>query len=124
VELTMMDTCSTYRFVSSLQVMAGQTLATRGLEALDTIPLTGFVNGIAIGPKARFCVVASGQEPRMGRWSRIPKAKNRFGIVQLRQTDDGDDESEERGDHPSSENNAYAGNEDDGSSAASSDAGS
>jgi hypothetical protein len=64
--------------------MTGQTLDSRGLEPLNQIPLLGFVNGVAIGPKARFCVVATGQEPRLGRWHRIAKAKNRFGIIRLR----------------------------------------
>ena len=75
--------------------MTGQTLGTRGLEALNRIPLSGFVNGIAVGPKARFCVVASGQEPRLGRWDRIPRAKNRFGIVRLRRSDDVQSSEEE-----------------------------
>jgi hypothetical protein len=78
--------------------MMGQTLDSRGLEPLNQIPLLGFVNGIAIGPKARFCVVAVGQEPRLGRWNRIAKAKNRFGIVRLRSdedTADSDDELDE-----------------------------
>jgi hypothetical protein len=53
-----------------------------------------------MGPKARFCVVAVGQEPRLGRWHRVPKAKNRFGIVRLRASEDNggdssDDDSKE-----------------------------
>ena len=51
------------------------------------IPLHGYINGIAIGRKARFAVVAVGQEPRLGRWDRVSKAKNRFGIVDLRRRD-------------------------------------
>jgi ribosomal RNA-processing protein 9 len=66
------------------KVMMGQTLDSRGMEPLDSIPLHGYVNSVAVGPKARFCVVAVGQEPRLGRWNRIPGAKNRFGIVRLR----------------------------------------
>merc|ERR1712232_632340 len=66
------------------KVLMGQTLDSRSVEPLDEIPLTGFVNGIAIGPKARFCVVAVGQEPKLGRWTRVSGAKNRFGIVRLR----------------------------------------
>jgi hypothetical protein len=46
-----------------------------------------------MGPKARFCVVAVGQEPRLGRWHRVPKAKNRFGIVRLRASEDDDGDS-------------------------------
>lgn len=56
----------------------------RGLESLADVPVNGFVNGIAIGPEARFCVAAIAQEPRLGRWDRVPNAKNRFGIIKLR----------------------------------------
>lgn len=71
-------------------------MSARGLHSLNQIPLQGFVNGVAMGPKARFCVVAVGQEPRLGRWNRVPKAKNRFGIVRLRSSeDDGGDSSDD-----------------------------
>lgn len=70
------------------KVMMGKTLKDRSIEPLDEIPLTGYVNDIAIGPKARFCVVAVGQEPKLGRWNRISGAKNRFGIVRLRSEED------------------------------------
>lgn len=66
------------------KAMTGPTNDTRSLESIGQVPLSGYVNGIAIGPKARFCVVAVGQEPRLGRWNRIAKAKNRFGIVRLK----------------------------------------
>jgi len=66
----------------------------RGIESLSRVPLHGFINDIAVGPKARFCVVAVGQEPRLGRWDRVSRAKNRFGIVQLRR-DESDSDSEE-----------------------------
>lgn len=75
------------------KVMMGQTLDSRGIEPIDDIPLNGYINGIAIGPKARFCVVAVGQEPKLGRWNRISGAKNRFGIVRLNDvSDDGNQE--------------------------------
>lgn len=61
----------------------GQTLAERGLEPLSQIPIHGYINDIAIGPKAKFCAVAVGQEPRLGRWNVIGKAKNRVAIVKL-----------------------------------------
>ena len=64
------------------------------MEALTHIPLNGYINGIAIGPKARFAVVAVGQEPRLGRWDRVAKAKNRFGIVDLRRRDQDDDDDD------------------------------
>jgi len=54
-----------------------------GISSLDSIPIHGFINSIAMGPKGRFCVAAVGQEPRLGRWDRVPRAKNRFAIVQL-----------------------------------------
>lgn len=73
------------------KAMTGSTLGARSLEPLGAIPLDGYINGIAVGPKARFCVVAVGQEPRLGRWNRVAKAKNRFGIVTLRSDDDDDD---------------------------------
>ena len=66
-----------------VQVSTGQTLADRGLEPLAQIPMHGYINDIAIGPKAKFCAVAVGQEPRLGRWNVIGKAKNRVAIVKL-----------------------------------------
>jgi hypothetical protein len=53
------------------------------LEPIGAVPLHGYINDIAIGPKAKFCVVALGQEPRLGRWNRVAKAKNRLAIVKL-----------------------------------------
>ena len=47
--------------------------------------MDGFINDVAIGPRARFCVAAVGQEPRLGRWDRVPSAKNRFAIIPLRE---------------------------------------
>mmetsp|Transcript_4540 Transcript_4540/g.13087 ORF Transcript_4540/g.13087 Transcript_4540/m.13087 type:complete len:535 (-) Transcript_4540:740-2344(-) len=70
------------------KVAMGETVATRSFEPLDKIPLTGFVNDLAVGPKARFCIAAVGQEPKLGRWNRISKAKNRIAIVRLRSKED------------------------------------
>lgn len=80
-------------FVRLWKARTGPTLDTRSLEPVSKIPLAGYVNGICVGPKARFCVVAVGQEPRLGRWNRISKAKNRFGIVTLRSDNGMDDEA-------------------------------
>jgi hypothetical protein len=88
--------------LSFTQVLTGSTVADRGIEALPQIPLRGFINDIAFGPRARFCVVAVGQEPRLGRWDRVARAKNRFGIVQLRHDDSGEDGEE---DAPNMESN-------------------
>jgi hypothetical protein len=70
-------------FVDSLKVNTGTTLEERGLEPIGDIPLHGYINAIDIGPKAKFCVVAVGQEPRLGRWNRVAKAKNRLAIIKL-----------------------------------------
>lgn len=75
------------------KVVMGETLKSRNLEPLDKIPLKGYVNGIAIGPKARFCVAAIGQEPKLGRWNRISGAKNRLAIIQLRSKEDTNEEN-------------------------------
>lgn len=54
-----------------------------GITPLETVPIHGHINSIAIGPGGKFAIAAVGQEPRMGRWDRIPRAKNRFAIIQL-----------------------------------------
>lgn len=65
----------------------GVTLDERGLDPLGQIPVDGFINSIAVGPKAKFCVLAVGQEHRMGRWDRVPGAKNRLAVVKLYDSD-------------------------------------
>jgi ribosomal RNA-processing protein 9 len=64
-------------------------------DVVGAIPIHGFINDIAISTKAKFCVVATGQEHRCGRWERIPRAKNRLAIIPFvasvtDETDDGD----------------------------------
>ena len=88
----------------------GERASDRKLDSIGKIPLIGYINDIAIGPKARFCFAAVGQEPRLGRWDRVPGAKNRVAIVQLSREnndeseikynnlDEGDDESSEEDD--------------------------
>lgn len=75
------------------EVRTGLTLQERGIELIGEIPIPGYINDIAVGPRGKFCVVAVGQEPSLGRWNRVAKAKNRFGIVQLRHNDAKDDDS-------------------------------
>lgn len=86
-------------FLRFWKVRTGATLAERGLEPLSQVPLHGFINGIDMGPKAKFCVAAIGQEPRLGRWNRVAKAKNRVAIVKLNPEDtegaSDDDEDED-----------------------------
>ena len=69
------------------QVKTGKSVNERGMVPIARIPVHGFVNGVAIGPKGRFCVAAIGQEHRLGRWERVPKAKNRFAIISLKEQD-------------------------------------
>lgn len=54
-----------------------------GIKRLETVPIHGYINSIAMGPGGKFCVAAVGQEPRMGRWDRVSRAKNRFAIIRL-----------------------------------------
>ena len=54
-----------------------------GLGCIGALPQRGFVNGLAIARSARFLVAAVGQEPRMGRWARDPRARNGLAIHRL-----------------------------------------
>lgn len=47
------------------------------------VPVTGWVNGLAIGREGRFAVAAVGQEHRLGRWSRIPEARCGVHVLDL-----------------------------------------
>jgi ribosomal RNA-processing protein 9 len=80
-------------------VSMGLSVDERGIESAGAIPVYGYINGVAIGPKARFCVVAIGQEPSLGRWNCVAKAKNRLGIIRLRhnvadEEDDGPEDAQ------------------------------
>ncbi|KAL3895953.1 MAG: hypothetical protein SGPRY_013387, partial [Prymnesium sp.] len=48
-----------------------------------SVPLVGFVNGIAVAPSGKFVACAVGQEHRLGRWFRIPQARNSLCLVPL-----------------------------------------
>jgi ribosomal RNA-processing protein 9 len=85
----MLATGSCDGFLRLWKLKMGATLDERGIEPIGKIPIQGYINGIAVGPKAKFCVVAVGQEPAFGRWDRVANAKNRFGIIELRADDDG-----------------------------------
>ena len=81
-----LSSCVTHLFIRKYiytyrQISTGEK--DNGIEPLDAIPIHGYINGIAMGPGGRFCVAAVGQEPRMGRWDRVPRAKNRFAIIRL-----------------------------------------
>ena len=90
------------------KVQTGSNPSDRGLTPLSTkIPLDGYLNSIAMGPKARFAVVAKGQEHRLGRWNPIKGAKNRLAIVKLypdqmaNESDDDDDDENDDEEQPS-----------------------
>ncbi|GAB5353015.1 hypothetical protein AAMO2058_000002200 [Amorphochlora amoebiformis] len=53
------------------------------LEQLHEIPILGFINAICISRNGKFLVLGVAQEHRMGRWERIPKARNGIHIVYL-----------------------------------------
>lgn len=86
-------------------VSTGETNEDRGIKEIGKVPIHGYINDVAIGPKGRFCVAAVGQEPRLGRWDRVPRAKNRFAIIQLRNTEDEtkEDDNEEFNDENGSD---------------------
>ncbi|CAM6092181.1 unnamed protein product [Calypogeia fissa] len=52
----------------------------RSLRALGSLPVKGFVNSLAFAHSGRFILAGVGQEPRLGRWGRIPSLRN--GVVQ------------------------------------------
>ncbi|GKY99956.1 hypothetical protein MPSEU_000949200 [Mayamaea pseudoterrestris] len=74
-------------FLRFWNAQTGARLHERSLERAFEIPLDGYINAVAFGPKARFCVAAIGQEHRLGRWARIPGARNRLAIINLRNPD-------------------------------------
>jgi ribosomal RNA-processing protein 9 len=70
-------------FLRFWKVSTGKTVPERTIEPICEIPMQGYINAIAVGPKARFCVAAIGQEHRLGRWNRVAGAKNRIAVVKL-----------------------------------------
>lgn len=79
-------------------------MSEQGIEPIAAIPIHGFINGIAIGPKARFCVAAIGQEHRLGRWHKVARGRNRVAIIRLK-----DREDKMKGDEPSDGNSTHVG---------------
>ncbi|KAG6552195.1 hypothetical protein Mapa_006043 [Marchantia paleacea] len=54
--------------------------ANRSLKPIYSVPVKGFVNALAFAHSGRFLLAGVGQEPRLGRWGRIPGVRN--GIMQ------------------------------------------
>lgn len=55
----------------------------RHLEALGSLPVHGFVNAVRIAPSGRFVVSGIGQEPRLGRWSKVKGIRNGIAIHRI-----------------------------------------
>lgn len=50
---------------------------------VSSVPLNGFVNGLAVSSTGKFVVAAVGQEHRLGRWEHDKKARNEVCVVSL-----------------------------------------
>ena len=50
---------------------------------LTTIPLTGVINSLQFSKSGKYLIAGVAQEPRMGRWIRIPEARNGTAIITL-----------------------------------------
>ena len=57
--------------------------AERTMQPLFDAPVTGFVNGLAIADSGKFVACAVGQEHRLGRWFKIPEARNSLCIIPM-----------------------------------------
>ncbi|KAM7270994.1 hypothetical protein ACFE04_030208 [Oxalis oulophora] len=96
-----LNSSSVYSWVSSVAVCRGSDLAasgagngcvrlwaikneTKSLQPLYDLPLVGFVNSLAFAKSGEFLVAGVGQEPRLGRWGRVPEARNGVAIQRLK----------------------------------------
>jgi ribosomal RNA-processing protein 9 len=52
---------------------------------LNIIPVPGIINCLQFSKSGKYLIAGIGQEPRMGRWVRIPEARNGTAIIQLQQ---------------------------------------
>ncbi|GAV67259.1 WD40 domain-containing protein [Cephalotus follicularis] len=92
---------SAYSWVSSVTVCRGSDIAASGagngsirLWALESdaknirplfdLPLVGFVNSLDLAKSGQFLIAGVGQEPRLGRWGRLPAARNGVAIQRLK----------------------------------------
>eukprot|EP00904_Undaria_pinnatifida_P005902 jgi/Undpi1/2441/HiC_scaffold_13.g05822.m1 len=55
----------------------------RSLQQVSSVPLEGFVNGLAVSSTGKFFVAAVGQEHRLGRWEHDKRAKNEVCVVPI-----------------------------------------
>ncbi|KAK9267854.1 hypothetical protein L1049_010291 [Liquidambar formosana] len=92
---------SAHSWVSSITICRGSDLAAsgagngsvrlwaiesevKGIRPLFDLPLVGFVNSLAFAKSGQFMVAGVGQEPRLGRWGRLPAARNGVAIQSLK----------------------------------------
>ncbi|XP_062096910.1 U3 snoRNP-associated protein-like EMB2271 [Humulus lupulus] len=92
---------SVYSWVSSVAVCRSSDLAasgagngsvrlwsigseTKDIQPLYNLPVVGFVNSLAFAKSGEFLIAGVGQEPRLGRWGRIPTAHNGVAIHPLK----------------------------------------
>ncbi|KAJ4976621.1 hypothetical protein NE237_001727 [Protea cynaroides] len=54
------------------------------IRFLFELPLVGFVNALAFAKSGRFLLAGVGQEQRLGRWGRIPAARNGVAVQSLK----------------------------------------
>lgn len=55
----------------------------KSLHPLFTIKLVGFINSLVFTPDGNNLIAGVGQEHRLGRWWRIPEARNCITIIPL-----------------------------------------
>lgn len=58
---------------------------------VNSVPLEGFVNGLAVSSTGKFLVAAVGQEHRLGRWEHQKNARNEVCVVPLPSGAEGND---------------------------------
>ncbi|XP_008784782.2 U3 snoRNP-associated protein-like YAOH [Phoenix dactylifera] len=56
----------------------------QGIRPLFSYPMVGFINSLAFAKSGRFLLAGVGQEPRLGRWERVPAARNGVAIHSIR----------------------------------------
>ncbi|XP_014214805.1 U3 small nucleolar RNA-interacting protein 2 [Copidosoma floridanum] len=61
----------------------------RSLEPLFDVKVTGFVNSLVFTPDGKYLIAGIGQEHKLGRWWRVPEAKNSIAIIPLIQNKEG-----------------------------------
>eukprot|EP01095_Lingulamoeba_sp_RSL-Kostka_P002813 TRINITY_DN1372_c0_g1_i1.p1 TRINITY_DN1372_c0_g1~~TRINITY_DN1372_c0_g1_i1.p1 ORF type:complete len:492 (-),score=163.50 TRINITY_DN1372_c0_g1_i1:36-1511(-) len=64
------------------------SISDQKITLINSIPISGFINGIKFSKNGDFVAVVVGQEHRLGRWWREKKAKNSLYIIPISINDD------------------------------------